>query len=396
MQSLTGFRGVTARRSGVALAAALLAGWGAQVPLLAAQRVSSSITLSGVSLRYVDTVNAGAATLSPSVGFSWPRATAGFTGAFSQFGSGGWAAQGALSGSGIFPVNPWLAGEIAGSAAGTAHSDDTRTGQALGIARVHLMQRDAGFWLGGGLGQTWDREFRNGLRQVEAGAWARIDRGTVVATISPTAVGDSIRYTDSQVLGSWELNRVELTASAGWRIGTRLPVYGSDKRFWANTQVVWWAGSQISLVVGAGTYPVDLTQGFPGGRYGTVGIRLSTRRQPRQSGWAGQHDNGLAGATASGITAFLVDTSGGQRLVRVRAPAASSVEISGDFTRWESVSLIASADGWWSVALPIVPGTYQVSIRLNQGEWQVPPGLVAITDEFGGMSGVLVIEDRTL
>ena len=51
MLSLTGFQSVTARRSGVALAAALLAGWVAQVPVVAAQRVSSSITLSGVSLR---------------------------------------------------------------------------------------------------------------------------------------------------------------------------------------------------------------------------------------------------------------------------------------------------------------------------------------------------------
>ena len=78
------------------------------------------------------------------------------------------------------------------------------------------------------------------------------------------------------------------------------------------------------------------------------------------------------------------------------APGARSVELSGDFTSWDPVSLTAAGDGWWTARLPIRRGTYQVSIRRDGGRWLVPPGLVGVRDEFGGEAGILVIGDRSL
>ena len=48
--------------------------------------------------------------------------------------------------------------------------------------------------------------------------------------------------------------------------------------------------------------------------------------------------------------------------------------------------------GAWSVALPIERGKYQMNIRINGGQWTVPPGLLTMADEFGGAVGLLVIE----
>ena len=87
--------------------------------------------------------------------------------------------------------------------------------------------------------------------------------------------------------------------------------------------------------------------------------------------------------------------AGGQVQLEVQAPAARSVEVSGDFTSWRPVSLSRAAGGRWVVSLPMVSGTHQINIRVNGDRWLVPPGLPPITDEFGGSVGLLVVERKT-
>ncbi|HEX9894855.1 MAG TPA: glycogen-binding domain-containing protein [Gemmatimonadales bacterium] len=364
---------------------------------VAAQRVSSTFDLSGVKLRYADTVDAGAATLSPSLTFSWPRGSADVAASLSQFDTGDWAAQGSLVGAVFVPVARWLAGEVAGSTGGSAHQDGTSTGQGLGTARAHVLTPDAGLWIGGGIGRVWDGDLWQGLRHAEAGGWARLGRAALLATVSPTAVGDTTRYTDAQVFVRWTMARLELGGSAGWRFGSRLPAYGGGGTAWGSANAVLWITSRIAVVAGGGSYPVDPTQGFPGGRYASVGLRLSSRQRTPEAGWAGRQARESAEAIARGATDFVVSAApDGERTLRVRAPSAQRVEISGDFTGWKPIGLAPAGDGWWTVVVPIAPGTYQVSIRLDGGKWLVPPGLMAIIDEFGGAAGLLVIEDTSL
>jgi 1,4-alpha-glucan branching enzyme len=78
--------------------------------------------------------------------------------------------------------------------------------------------------------------------------------------------------------------------------------------------------------------------------------------------------------------------------VRVNAPGARTVEINGDFTNWAPVRLVPAADGWWTSTLPLKRGKYQMNLRVNGGDWTVPPGLLSMTDEFGGTVGLLVVE----
>lgn len=82
---------------------------------------------------------------------------------------------------------------------------------------------------------------------------------------------------------------------------------------------------------------------------------------------------------------------GGGRELRVRASGATSVELMGDFTNWKPVSLRDTGLGWWSVALPITTGIHELNVRLNGGQWTVPPGLMEKHDEFGSSVGLIVI-----
>jgi hypothetical protein len=97
---------------------------------------------------------------------------------------------------------------------------------------------------------------------------------------------------------------------------------------------------------------------------------------------------------AGPIESFSVGPSADRRhrTIAVRARAAGSVEITGDFTGWRPVQLTRGRDGRWMAALPITPGTHEMALRLDGGPWIVPPGLTIIRDEFGGTSGLLVVK----
>jgi 1,4-alpha-glucan branching enzyme len=78
--------------------------------------------------------------------------------------------------------------------------------------------------------------------------------------------------------------------------------------------------------------------------------------------------------------------------VRVSVPGARTVEINGDFTNWTPVKLLPAGNGLWTSTLPLKRGKYQMNLRVDGGEWTVPPGLLSMVDEFGGNVGLLVIE----
>ena len=96
---------------------------------------------------------------------------------------------------------------------------------------------------------------------------------------------------------------------------------------------------------------------------------------------------------AAGVESFEADRqTPGTVVLRVRAPNADSVEITGDFTSWTPVRLQPAGDGVWAGSFALVPGQYQMNLRVNGGAWLVPPGLLSLKDEFGGSAGLLVIE----
>ena len=333
-------------------------------------------------------------TLTPRAAADWGRGVAEASGTYSQFVSGGWSTQGALSGSLFTPLARGPLAELSGFGGGSAHQDGTRTGEVLINTRLHFMRTRGEFFAGAGGGRTW---FGGGSSSVflgEVGASATLRDVTTSLVFSPVAV-DSLRYSDAQLTLSWTRAQRDLGAVLGIRVGDQLTALGGTARSWGSLNALRWLGPRFALVAAGGTYPIDPTQGFPGGRFVSFSIRMATRRpgeaqstsvQPSET----RPDSGLI------ATDFETRPAGVDSVtLKVEAPQARLVEITGDFTGWTPVPLLLDSAGWWTVTLPIGPGKYQMNLRLNGGEWLVPPGLLSMLDEFGGRVGLLVVELNT-
>lgn len=357
-----------------------------------AQGLTTSLDVGAATVRYADSINVVAAMLGPSLRYESTRGTLSATGTYSRSGATSWTTQGGLAGSLFTPRLARLRPELAASIGGSVHEDGTRTGQMLGELRAHLPLGRGGLWLGAGAGRTWDGALWRGLALGDVGAWMPLGGASLVASVTPTVVDDTIRYADTEVGLTWPRDRVELSATFGARAGHDLPVVGGRASVWGSLTGTAWLAPQLAIVASAGSYPVDFVQGYPGGRYASIALRL--RARPR----AGRSNPAIAGvrdassSAAAVVTQFAVqDAGGGRRTLRVRAARAQRVEVAGDFTNWAPVALTPAGKGWWTATLPIPSGTHQMNLRLDARTWTVPPGLVRIADEFGGTVGLLTI-----
>jgi hypothetical protein len=364
-----------------------------------AQGLESSLDVGGAALRYADTLSTGAATITPHALIDWGSAFVDASGTYSRFTSGGWSTQGSLSASRFIPTNLGFFGEIGAFAGGSSHNDGTRTGEVIANGRVHFSRRSGELFFGAGGGRTWDAVDWRTVVLAEAGASIGSELRSALLTVTPTMVSDSIKYADAQASLSWKRNsRLDFGALLGFRIGDQLTTLGSGARTWASMSAVYRLTSRAALVAGGGIYPVDLTQGFPGGRFLSLSLRLSGARQPTQSSnppVSGQSPPpDIVPDIAPTVAEFVVRRTAADSVrLRVNAPRARVVEVTGDFTNWTPLRLEQSKDeDWWSATLQLRRGKYQMNVRLNGGQWIVPPGLLSMLDEFGGSVGLLVIE----
>jgi hypothetical protein len=364
---------------------------------LAAQRVERSVDVSGTGIWYADSIHAAGSSLNPAVRVDWSSATLGAFASVSRVG-GGVSAQGMLTPSVFTPSVGPFSGELAASLGGSTHPDGTRTGQTLAVARGYASRANLGAWIGAGAGATWDGAVWRRVRQSEAGAWRQWNGITSLATVTPVVVADSIRYTDIQAALRYAKQSLELGVTLGTRAGSVGPAIGGASRAWGSVSAVAWLTSSVAIVASGGSYPVDLTQGYPGGRFVTIALRIAshgsrsserapdTRRSPITT-------TALENAPAAEATNLqTVTISGTRRTLRLVASSARTVEINADFTQWRPVALSRAADGSWAVTLPIAAGTHQMNIRIDGGAWTVPSGMLTMADEFGGVVGILRFE----
>jgi hypothetical protein len=246
---------------------------------------------------------------------------------------------------------------------------------------------------GGGVGQA---SFGGGAQRIlvgEFGASTQIQMFDATLTVSPIAL-DSVQYTDTQIALSWSRRNIDFGAQFGVRVGDQVTDLGATQRTWGSLNAVAWVRPRIAAVLSGGTYPIDPTQGFPGGRFLSASIRVArgARRAPPPLPPVGAPDSG-GPIDAAAIQSFTWRKSGVNAVtLRAKAPLAQTVEISGDFSNWTPVRLSSAADRSWAVTLPLKSGTYQMNIRVNGGPWRVPPGLLSMADEFGGSVGLLIVE----
>lgn len=377
----------------VVLALVATAGVSLLPPGARAQRVSSSVAFTGANVRYADSIGVSALTVTPSVQFDRDFSTLGASMSYSQLSSGGWTMQGLGSGSVFTSSLRGLSGELSASIGGSTHGDGTRTGQSVASARAHLMSSGRGAWIGAGAGGTWDGDQWRTLLQGEAAVWSRLGKGAAaLATITPVIAHDSSRYTDVEVAAHWDGRVMELAASAGARAG-RPRGARAGHGAWGGVSVAAWLKSSVAVVGSAGIYPADFTQGYPDGRYVSVGVRLGQRtRRPVAEPVALVAREREVVVDGVAVEQFATSpAAGGRRTIRVLAPNARGVEVNGDFTRWKPIPLSKGASGWWAVTLPVPAGTHQMNVRIDGGAWIVPPGLASLKDEFGGTVGLLVV-----
>jgi hypothetical protein len=393
-QRVTRYTAYFVARCAVSSAAALIA-FAARAH---AQTLSATLDAGAAAVRYADSLEITAATLTPTLTLLSPSTTLSAAGTFAQGGRGVWSLQGQLAGSAFTPPLGSVRAELAGSAGGSAHQDGTRTGEMLARARVHFVKHSWGAWAGGGGGRTWDGDVWRDMVVGDAGLWARAGASTLVLSAAPAVVDDTIRYTDTELAARWVSPRVEIGGIVGARAGRGLPTVAGSTRAWGSVSATLWLREHLALVAGGGSYPIDFTQGYPGGRFIQAGFRMAIGRSKvsptearspnSRAATESRNDHGRAG---SAIADFATELgSGGDVTLQVKAPEAHTVELAGDFTSWAPIPLARGADGWWTATLPISGGTHQLSVRLDGSAWLVPPGLMTITDE-SGVSGLLVV-----
>lgn len=346
---------------------------------LPAQGTSASLEVGAARMRFADSIGATALMIAPALRTSGARYTVDAAGTLARLGDG-WSSSGATDVVLVAARRGRLALEGEGLGGGSLHSGGTYTAQLLGAARLRAGFASASTWIAAGAGQTWDAEWRT-LRRVELGGWMRRRASTFAATVQPTVVADTIRFTDSFVAWSADVDAWAFSAAVGFRGGAQLPSLPANRKSWGSVTATRALRPGVALVGSAGTYPVDFTQGYPGGRYLSLGVR-----------WRFDLDEAAVSAPATpDVLQLRLEPSGEGAALSVFAPRANAVEVTGDFTSWSPVPLQRRGGGWWALALPIARGTHEMNVRVDGGPWQVPPGTIPKKDEFGTTAGVLVV-----
>ncbi|MFM8567502.1 MAG: glycogen-binding domain-containing protein [Gemmatimonadota bacterium] len=359
---------------------------------LDAQWLQSSVGLGAASVRYAETLETTMVSLTPTV--SWPG-TRGVVTATGVFASA--SLQGVLAAALTTSFDAPLAADLT-LLTGGSRTDDAVTRQSRVTGRVHLRATRAGLWLGTGVGRVTDGSSTSATRVHDLGAWVDLGGLGVTLTRLPTTAGDTVRFTDTELGVRWNWDRLTLDATSGWRTGTARVSGIDDPGRWRNVTGTLRLSDRVAVVAGAGSYPLDLLQGYPAGRFTTVSLRFTPASAPRVVGQAdapGEVARDTARDTArdsSGLSTLIVQTlDDDRRRLRVRSLGATTIELQGSMTAWASVSFVAEGDGWFAVELAIPVGTHELVLRRDGGRWVVPPGLAVRVDEFGGETGVVVV-----
>jgi hypothetical protein len=162
-------------------------------------------------------------------------------------------------------------------------------------------------------------------------------------------------------------------AGAGIATGGRMRSYGS-------LILTRWISPGFALTGGVVIQPPE--PGALGGRTGgLLGIRLAPG--PRLF----PHFVNAPKVGASSCSVRLVD---GGATIEVRAPSASRVELSGDFTRWTPASLERGRGDRWTFTTRLSPGVHRFVVRVDGGSWLPAPGLPQSVDSYEGTVSVIV------
>lgn len=91
-----------------------------------------------------------------------------------------------------------------------------------------------------------------------------------------------------------------------------------------------------------------------------------------------------------GAASCVVRLADGGASIEIRAPGASHVELSGDFTRWLPAAFEHASGDRWVLTAHLTPGVHRFVVRVDGGGWLPAPGLPQTMDAYEGTVSVIV------
>lgn len=343
-------------------------------------------------VRYDGFLPTAAGSLSPAFRFTGTRLLVAGRGTLLRFESGRQSLAGNVGFSLFSRPLGRVRAELSGDGGASRYAEFESFSHLLAGPRLHVVKRGAGLWVGANIGTASLGSVHRPVRELTTGLWAERFAATWLLTTTVTKVGDS-SYTDIE--GTTHLQRGVVVFDG--LLGVRTWSRGGGHGVYGEASAAVGLRSWMALVLSGGRYPTDPIRGSVSGRYASLALRLTAapwggrdrspppRLEPQWHSPAGSGD-------PAPLTFEVVPCEDCvQRTLVVHTGEAGHVEVSGDFTDWEPVSLSRSGPGTWSFRLSLPPGTYRFNVRIDGGAWIVPAGVTRQKDEFGGAVGVITI-----
>jgi hypothetical protein len=302
---------------------------------------------------------------------------------------GGWTVQGLAAASLLGPVTQPVRWELGGVLSTFGESQELTTSSGELMARARFGRTAYGAAAGLGTGAVARGSDAQALLHAQADAWVSAKDELFVADLSAVRTravfpGDTssapvhLSYADLSL--SWRHDRSGL--SVGATAGLRHGVAGIDgTRGWGSVDAAAWFSDREAFVLSGGITLADAVRGVPAARYVSAAIRFAVRPHPSL----------VRRPTAIGGTLVAVEPlSSGAQQIEVRAAATSRVELMADFTDWNPEPLERIGDVW-RMQRVISPGLHRIAIRIDGGEWIAPANLRQVTDDLGGVVGLITI-----
>jgi hypothetical protein len=354
-------------------------------------------------VRYESGLTNGALTLYDAVFIATERSTRAGYSLISFFDDGRVSMQGGLEAarrSAPMPVasafHPWFTavrGEMLLDATTTIQTGWMPTAALTGRARVRFERDDQGGHAEAAVSRAFDGRFWQTVVLGEGRVWMR--RGTVVSGLRTTAmqlgVGDLLTDNEGEV--EWIAGRAVVSSSLGVRLGEAL----RGTTGWGGLTVSWPVLVDAWATISLGSYPADLIQNLPSGRYAAFALRLphgrlpAFRRPPPLPPPPRPRTPDLPVAFSLAMVTGPSLDSTNIREVRVWAPGARVVELMADFVDWIPVPLIRQPNGEWRGYYRIAAGLHRVNIRLDGTDLVVPLNWPRDKDEFLGTVALVLV-----
>jgi len=311
------------------------------------------------------------------------------------------------------PVISALRVEAEANAFQTGHGPDIRAHGVEGAVRLMRQDKGGSVWIGGSLVSSWDDENTSNARTLLGGFWKALGQTGLGIAVRAVEYDEEVLvgrdttyqvlgfpftshrtelitfnhyYMDAELIASQHIGAVAVHLDAGGRL-TRRSI--RERRTWIRGGVEIPLLRDVALQVAAGQRPNVPELRIESGSFISLGLAIELGKGDSTSG---STILATPGPRDPSVELRALQDESEWELV-VRNVPGESVEIMGDPTNWSPVRMTPVSTISWRTVLVMRPGTYRVNMRVDGGVWRELPGCPTAKDEFGGVVGVIVIEE---